>query len=517
MPVGASFGRVTATAAHPATLLLVDDDRTVLSALADLVADENRLRIIGTATCLAEAADLAREHQPDLALVDVRMVGGGGEELTRLLGRISPGTRVVAHSASLEEGAVAAMVAAGAHGYIAKGQSGVAVTDVLIAAAAGRDTFQVPASWVARIARSDESAREMDARFRGLVEGLPGYVYKCAADALGTSQYVSPQVLDVTGYSVAEHLVAATGWVATIHPEDREAVVAAFAQNLVDDLGFRAEYRILAKNGDLRWVRDHGTTVRDGDGKALYVQGVVLDITQATQAAQALRENEAKSRFLASMSHELRTPLNSILGFAQLLAAGSYGELNERQGRYVENISTSGHHLLTLINDVLDLAKVTSGQMQIELERASLNEAIADALAKMGPMAEKKGLHLATRTSPRLVVLADRRRLHQVLLNLISNAVKFTPAGGSIKIDLARTGPDARVTVTDTGIGIPQSEQVRIFDEFTQADGPASQSEQGTGLGLALTRELLRLMGGSIGVTSEAGQGSTFAFTLPLA
>ena len=517
MKSGAGFRGVPAIEIRPATLLLVDDDRELLSALADLVADEPRLRIIGSATSLAEALGLAREHQPDLALVDVRMPGGDGDQLTRLLASTSPGTRVIAYSASPEESAVAAMVAAGAHGFITKGQSGLAVTEVLLAAASGRDTFQVPASWVARVAQSDETARELDARFRGLVEGLPGYVYTCDADALGTSTYVSPQVLDVTGYTVAEHLATATGWVATMHPEDREAVLAAFAQNLLDNQGFRVEYRILTKSGEVRWVRDHGTTVRDADGRALYVQGVVLDITQATNAERAQRENEAKSRFLASMSHELRTPLNSILGFAQLLATGTYGALNERQARYIENINASGEHLLTLINDVLDMAKVTSGQMQIDLEPVSLQAAIEDALASIGPIAEKKVLRLEAGAGCQITALADRRRLHQVLLNLVSNAIKCTPAGGLISVDCRRSGSQACITVTDTGIGIEKSEQARIFEEFAQSDSPTNRSEQGTGLGLALTRQLLLLMAGTIEVASEPGLGSAFTFTLPVA
>jgi signal transduction histidine kinase len=243
----------------------------------------------------------------------------------------------------------------------------------------------------------------------------------------------------------------------------------------------------------------------------------VLDITQAKLADQAQRENEAKSRFLASMSHELRTPLNSILGFAQLLATHTFGDLNDKQDRYVENISASGQHLLTLINDVLDLAKVTAGQMQVDLEAVSLDEAIADVLVKMGPLAEKKHQRLEAGTKWRIVVVADRRRLHQVLLNLFSNAVKFTPDGGSIGVECVRQEHHARVAVTDTGIGIPKAERARIFEEFAQVDSPGARSEVGTELGLALTKELVRLMGGTIGVTSEDGKGSTFAFTLPLA
>jgi len=305
--------------------------------------------------------------------------------------------------------------------------------------------------------------------------------------------------------------------VATMHPDDREAVLAAFAQNLLDNQGFRVEYRILTKSGEVRWVRDHGTTVRDADGRALYVQGVVLDITQATNAERAQRENEAKSRFLASMSHELRTPLNSILGFAQLLATGTYGALNERQARYIENINASGEHLLTLINDVLDMAKVTSGQMQIDLEPVSLQAAIEDALASIGPIAEKKVLRLEAGAGCQITALADRRRLHQVLLNLVSNAIKCTPAGGLISVDCRRSGSQACITVTDTGIGIDKSDQALIFEEFAQSDSPTNRSEQGTGLGLALTRQLLLLMAGTIEVASEPGLGSAFTFTLPVA
>jgi len=254
----------------------------------------------------------------------------------------------------------------------------------------------------------------------------------------------------------------------------------------------------------------------------MIVQGVVLDITDQKEAQQAAieasRESEAKSRFLATMSHELRTPLNSVLGFSQLLQDPSVsGDLTDRQGRYVGNIMNSGYHLLNLIGDVLDLAKVQSGQLDITLASVRVHPALASAVAVIRPLAETKELSLDVRSSGDLFVRADWRRLHQVLLNLLSNAVKFTDSG-SVLVE-AVGGPDAliSITVTDTGIGIAQKDLPVIFDEFVQLDRGSTRTYGGTGLGLSLTRRLVQAMGGSVSTVSSLGKGSTFTVLLPAA
>jgi PAS domain S-box-containing protein len=233
--------------------------------------------------------------------------------------------------------------------------------------------------------------------------------------------------------------------------------------------------------------------------------------------------NRAKSKFLASMSHELRTPLNAIIGFSEILTDHLFGQLNERQGKYVENILVSGRHLLRLINDILDLSKVEAGRMTLEPGPFDVAEALRDVHVIVKTLAIKKGIDLTFLVPPDLpVVTADLPKFKQVMYNLLSNAIKFTRPGGavtteaSIGNDDASAGPLLRVSVTDTGIGIKPADQARIFGEFEQVDSTYSRGQQGTGLGLALVRQLVVLHGGRIWVQSDEGTGSTFTFVIPV-
>jgi signal transduction histidine kinase len=231
------------------------------------------------------------------------------------------------------------------------------------------------------------------------------------------------------------------------------------------------------------------------------------------------RELEAasrhKSEFLANMSHELRTPLNAILGFSQVLREGMFGEVNEKQKEYLEDILSSGNHLLSLINDVLDLSKVEAGQIELELAPFSLRDALERGVVMLRERASKDGVRLTLATDPEVdVVDGDERRIRQVIFNLLSNAVKFTPDGGSVDVSAARVNGEVRVSVADTGPGLASEDHERIFEEFQQTETGIEQRE-GTGLGLALSKRFVELHGGRIWVDSEVGRGSTFVFTLP--
>jgi signal transduction histidine kinase len=216
------------------------------------------------------------------------------------------------------------------------------------------------------------------------------------------------------------------------------------------------------------------------------------------------------------MSHELRTPLNAILGFSQVLRQGLFGEINPKQEEYLDDILSSGNHLLSLINDVLDLSKVEAGQVELEHAPFSLRETLDRGVVTVRERASKAGIGLSLDLAPDVdLVRGDERRLRQVVFNLLSNAIKFTPAGGTIRVATRRGAEEAEVSVADTGPGIAVEDRERIFEEFQQTDVGASQRE-GTGLGLALSRRLVELHGGRIWVESELGRGSRFVFTLPL-
>ena len=247
----------------------------------------------------------------------------------------------------------------------------------------------------------------------------------------------------------------------------------------------------------------------------------------AIQNARLFREIEEKSRelatasrhkseFLANMSHELRTPLNAIIGFSEVLAERMFGEINEKQTEYVGDILESGQHLLSLINDILDLSKIEAGRMELELSDFDLPSTIEGTLTLVRERAVRRGIELGRTVDERLgTVRADQRKVKQVLLNLLSNALKFTPEGGQIDVRAAVRDSTAEISVTDTGVGIAPEDQETVFEEFRQV-GTASKKVEGTGLGLAISRKFIELHGGKIWVKSQVGAGSTFAFTLPL-
>jgi signal transduction histidine kinase len=261
----------------------------------------------------------------------------------------------------------------------------------------------------------------------------------------------------------------------------------------------------------------------------------VIDVlkTFATQSALAIQNarlfreieekshrlevaSQHKSEFLANMSHELRTPLNAIIGFSEVLSERMFGELNEKQAEYLKDIYASGTHLLSLINDILGLSKIEAGRMELERSDFHLPSAIENALILVRERASRRGIRLGSTIDERLRMIGgDERKVKQVLLNLLSNALKFTPEGGRIDVGARLENNVAEVSIADTGIGIAPADQEAVFEEFRQV-GAADKKAEGTGLGLALSRKFIDLHGGRIWVKSQVGQGSTFTFTLPV-
>src|SRR5437899_2763407 len=231
---------------------------------------------------------------------------------------------------------------------------------------------------------------------------------------------------------------------------------------------------------------------------------------------EAERASRFKDQFLSTMSHELRTPLNSVLGFSALLAEERYGTLNERQARYVSHIHNGGQHLLNLINDILDLSKIEAGRLELAIENVAVATAFAEVTSTLRSLVEKKSQTLSQFAATGLAIRADSTRFKQVLMNLVGNAIKFSPAGGRIELVAHKTDGQVRVEVRDTGPGIPPQEQKRIFDAFYRFS-QSGEATEGTGLGLAITQRLVELQGGQLGLQSQPGQGSCFFFALPAA
>jgi signal transduction histidine kinase len=249
---------------------------------------------------------------------------------------------------------------------------------------------------------------------------------------------------------------------------------------------------------------------------ALAIQNARLFQEIADKSRQLEAASQHKSEFLANMSHELRTPLNAIIGFSEVLAQGMFGAINDKQTEYLNDILESGRHLLSLINDILDLSKIEAGRMELEPAEFDLPQAIQNALTLVRERALRRGIALHHVIDDRVAeIRADERKIKQVLLNLLSNAIKFTPEGGRIEMRATPADGTIEVSVTDTGVGIAPEDQETVFEEFRQV-GTADKKAEGTGLGLALSRKFIELHGGRIWVTSQVGVGSTFTFTLPL-
>jgi signal transduction histidine kinase len=216
------------------------------------------------------------------------------------------------------------------------------------------------------------------------------------------------------------------------------------------------------------------------------------------------------------MSHELRTPLNAVIGFSEVLIERMFGDLNDKQDEYLRDIEASGRHLLSLINDILDLSKIEAGRMDLDLDTFALPEAIQNALILVRERAARRGIALSVALDDRVdEIRADERKIKQVLLNLLSNAIKFTPEGGRIAVRTHLSDGRVRVAVSDTGIGIAETDHAAVFEEFRQV-GTSEARRQGTGLGLALSRKFIELHGGTIGLVSRVGEGSTFTFEVPV-
>jgi len=262
----------------------------------------------------------------------------------------------------------------------------------------------------------------------------------------------------------------------------------------------------------------------DEAGNPIYLLGISRDMTAQKEAEERLRqaqelerETRAQSAFLATMTHELRTPLTSIIGFSEMLEDGLPGPLNEKQARFVVNILTSARHLLHLVGEVLDLAKLSAGRLELHKTEADLGGAVRRVCAAIQPLGDKKRIVIHADTGDEgLEAFVDEQRVDQILHNLLSNAVKFTPDGGRVDAIARRKDGCIEVVVRDNGVGIDADDCDRIFLDFVQGDSSYTRAAQGTGLGLALTRRLVELHGGRIRVDSAVGSGSAFTVSLPI-
>ncbi len=533
-----------------ASVLLVDDRPANLDAL-EAILNPLELRLV-RATSANEALREVLQNEFAVILIDVQMPDMDGPETARLIKARAKSELVpiiFLTAVERDRRRITAAYACGAVDYLTKPFD----PDVLrakVSAFVELHRRHGDASWRQRRRFADlveqtrvdaETAqRASEERLRLALDAARMVAWEW--DPMRERMTTTGNLREIYGVSSLDSSAAA---LSLVHPADRERHSATVKAAVEDGKGYRSEFRIVRPDsGETVWLEERGTIVRDSQGRRVGMVGVVVDVSERKRIdaererllaaerearAQAEVANRAKSEFLTTMSHELRTPLNAIIGYAQLLELGLVGPLTDDQRGHLTRLQACGRHLLGLVDDVLDLAKVEVGQMIVAHERAIAGEAVDAALALAQPDAHARGISMvrACVDDGALAYVGDAHRVRQVLLNLLSNAVKFTEPGGSIVVDclmadtappgapVARPGPWVVLRVRDTGIGIPIEHEEAVFGAFHQVEQGTTRTRGGSGLGLAISRRLARLMGGDLTLASEVGRGSEFSLWLP--
>ncbi len=378
---------------------------------------------------------------------------------------------------------------------------------------------------ITTLKETERRLRESEEQFRSMVSNILGAVYRCRYDEYWTMEFLSDAIKDITGYPASDFIRNnVRSYASIIHPDDQAIVSRTTAEAVEKHEPYLIEYRVLCKDGGIRWVCEKGQGVFDSVGNLLWLDGAIFDVTADRQAKEELKQakesaeeaSRIKSEFLANVSHEIRTPMNGILGMTDLLLDTS---VSDQQREYLEMVKDSANSLLDVINDLLDFSKVEANKLELENCPFSVREVVEATIRASAIHADKKGLSLKSRIATDVpnTVVGDPGRLRQVLVNLVSNALKFTEKG-EVTIDVRiENSPSDNVclhfAVSDTGIGIPPEKITQIFEPFKQADGSTTRQYGGTGLGLAICARLVKMMNGHLWVNSRVGEGSTFHFT----
>jgi PAS domain S-box-containing protein len=394
-----------------------------------------------------------------------------------------------------------------------------------------RDARGRPMHWQGFLVDVTER-KHAEVRYRTLAEQLPLITYIDTPYSNDeAAAYVSPQVEDILGYSLTEWQEDPHFFVDHLHPEDRERVREA--QRVARESGnaLEVEYRFLAKDGRTVWLQDSYTVVRDETGRPWYTQGYALDITARKQAeadretllSQAQMQNERlreldrmKDEFVALVSHELRTPLTSIRGYLELLLEDAE-RFDQTHTDWLSVIDRNSERLLCLVEDLLLKAQVNAGKVALTVKEVDIAAVVEHSVETGAPVATARGIALVSSARPVPPVSADPVRLGQVIDNLISNALKFTPAGGRVEVRASERNGRARIEIADTGTGISPAEQERLFERFYRTAQAQTDAVPGVGLGLSIAKAIVEAHGGTISCESVEGAGTTFAIELPLA
>jgi PAS domain S-box-containing protein len=374
--------------------------------------------------------------------------------------------------------------------------------------------------------RNETRILESEEKFKLIANNIPGTVYLSKFDAFSTKIFLNDEIRNLTGYSKSEFIENNLSFLSLIHPDDKEQVVNNQVDNLQTGMPLHNVYRIRRKSGEYIWVEEFGDVIKKGD-EIEFIGGIYFDITNKKETEDAIKAkqlaeaaNKSKSDFLANMSHEIRTPLNGIIGFTHLLMKT---ELEEIQEKYMTTINQSAHSLLEIINDILDFSKIEAGKLELFIDLYDIKKVLGQVFDLIVYESNQKNLKLELNVDPDVpkYIWTDIVRIKQILINLLSNAVKFTNEG-SIKLNVSvleknkSNNCTIRFSVIDTGIGILEKNQKKIFKAFSQEDSSTTRKFGGTGLGLTISNQLLALMESRLQLESKIDMGSNFYFDLDL-
>ncbi len=357
--------------------------------------------------------------------------------------------------------------------------------------------------------RAEAALRESEERFQLAVSGSAAGIWDW--NLVSGEYYVSPHYEALLGFGRGEWKYSRKAFAERLHPEDRARVLAAIERHLGQREPYNEEYRMRRKNGAYGWFHSRGQALWDEAGRPKRFSGSIDDISVRKEA-----EN-MKNDFIATVNHELRTPLTSVIGALDLLKLETAGRLEGEAAMFLGMAQKNSERLAALVNDILDIEKLESGLMEFQREPVELTSFLEESLALNRPYAQQFDVELRLEPPPRAKVMADEQRLMQVITNLMSNAIKYSPRGGTVTVRAAARGRGYRISVEDHGPGIPDEFRSRIFGKFAQADSTDSRLKSGTGVGLAISKAMVEKMGGRIGFDSVAGEGATFYFDLPRA
>ncbi|MBA4143255.1 MAG: response regulator [Nitrosospira sp.] len=540
-------------------VLLVEDDAVDRMACRRALArDPDYDFLLSEAESGREGLQLAHEQKPDCVLLDYHLPDLNGLEF---LAALTDDTGAISIPVMMLTGTDNATIAVeamkrGAGDYLIKDMEQQYLE--LLPAVIQRVLSERRVLTEKKLA--EEKLAQAEAKYRSLVETIPAIVYIAALDGTNRLLYVSSRI-EKLGFPLEQWLNNPDILLAQTHPDDKAHTVEERARSRSTGVPLRCEYRLLARDGTVLWFRDEASVVRDEAGRSLFLQGILVDITESKQAETELRQhryrledlvgqrtdelaklndelrrdiaerklieaeltkakndaekaNLAKSEFLSSMTHELRSPLNVMLGFAQLMEASSPPPTCN-QITMLKEISAAGWYLLELINKILDLAAIEAGKLVVSPEPMCITEVLTECRTMIEPQAQERKIRLIfPPPGAGWFVKADRTRIKQVLINLLSNAVKYNQEGGTVEVSCNAIAPDhVRISIRDTGSGLPPEKMTQLFQQFNRL-GQEASSIEGTGIGLVVTKQLVELMGGEIGVESTVGKGSVFWFEL---